>query len=256
VINERLGVETLLGLTASAPESTIKDVASRLNVSSKDGIIRGKLLPTNLKLSVSRGESRRRGKEGDLVALLRSEPFVDYSSIIVYCTRRDTCEKLATIIRTQFQDRDVKINKTNKSGKRSRATSLVAEPYHAGMSAYKRKTVQMQFMSGKLRIVIATVAFGMGIDKADIRAVIHYNMPASYESYVQEIGRAGRDGLTARCHLFLDSEGQDLSELKRHIYSNSIDRHIIRKLLQVQIISRMLVNSLFRLPCKIIVSCI
>ena len=111
VINERLGVETLLGLTASAPESTIKDVAGRLNVSSKDGIIRGKLLPTNLKLSVSRGESRRRGKEGDLVALLRSDPFVDYSSIIVYCTRRDTCEKLATIIRTQFQDRDVKINK-------------------------------------------------------------------------------------------------------------------------------------------------
>ena len=111
VINERLGVETLLGLTASAPESTIKDVASRLNVSSKDGIIRGKLLPANLKLSVSRGESRRRGKEGDLVALLRSEPFVDYNSIIVYCTRRDTCEKLATIIRTQFQDRDVKINK-------------------------------------------------------------------------------------------------------------------------------------------------
>ena len=111
VINERLGVETLLGLTASAPESTIKDVACRLNVSSKDGIIRGKLLPTNLKLSVSRGESRRRGKEGDLVALLRSDPFVDYSSIIVYCTRRDTCEKLATLIRTQFQDRDVKINK-------------------------------------------------------------------------------------------------------------------------------------------------
>lgn len=113
VINERLGVKTLLGLTASAPESTIKDVAQKLSVCSRDGIIRGKLLPTNLKLSVSRGESRGKGKEGDLISLLSSIPFVDFCSIIVYCTRRDTCEKLATLIRTQFQDRDVKLNKVN-----------------------------------------------------------------------------------------------------------------------------------------------
>ena len=121
VINERLGVETILGLTASAPESTIKDVAQRLSVCLKDGIIRGKLLPPNLKLSVSRGESRGRGKEGDLIALLGSKPFNDFGSIIVYCTRRDTCEKLATIIRTQFQDRDIKLNKVS-------SRSVVSQP--------------------------------------------------------------------------------------------------------------------------------
>ena len=64
----------------------------------------------------------------------------------------------------------------------------------------------MDFMAGKLRIVVATVAFGMGLNKADVRAIIHYNMPKSFESFVQEIGRAGRDGKPAYCHVFIDKE--------------------------------------------------
>jgi ATP-dependent DNA helicase Q4 len=60
------------------------------------------------------------------------------------------------------------------------------------------------WITGKVRIVVATVAFGMGINKNDIRGIIHYNMPSAFENYVQEVGRAGRDGEKAHCHLFLD----------------------------------------------------
>ena len=81
-----------------------------------------------------------------------------------------------------------------------------AECYHAGLSAAQRRRVQKRFMTGQLRVVVATVAFGMGLDKPDVRAIIHYNMPRSFESYVQEIGRAGRDGLPSHCHVFLDPE--------------------------------------------------
>ena len=74
------------------------------------------------------------------------------------------------------------------------------------MEGPDRDKVQDDFMKGKVRIIVATVAFGMGINKADVRAVIHYNMPKNFESFVQEIGRAGRDGKQAFCHVFTDEE--------------------------------------------------
>lgn len=83
-------------------------------------------------------------------------------------------------------------------------SGLSATPYHAGMSAKARSRAQARFMAGRVRIVVATVAFGMGIDKPDIGSVIHYHMPKSLEDYIQQIGRGGRDGSEAYCHLFLD----------------------------------------------------
>lgn len=91
-------------------------------------------------------------------------------------------------------------------GSKRRKVEWSAECYHAGMQAYRRKKVQSDFMSGRLRIVVATVAFGMGLNKSDVRAIIHYNLPKSFESFVQEIGRAGRDGLPAYCHVFINNQ--------------------------------------------------
>jgi len=94
--------------------------------------------------------------------------------------------------------------KKAKPKKKKGGSGWNSECYHAGMSAVARKNIQEDFMSGRLRIVVATVAFGMGLDKSNIRGIVHFNMPKNIESYIQEIGRAGRDGQVAFCHLFLD----------------------------------------------------
>ncbi|KAF2368307.1 DNA helicase ATP-dependent RecQ type [Trinorchestia longiramus] len=227
VLRDHLGVRTILGLTATARHETTLSIASHLKVEDLDsGVIRGSSVPPNLLLSVSRDANRNEA----LIQLLQGDRFANCESIIVYCTRRDECERVATLLRSQLlttQKIDVKSNL-----KRNRGISLDAEAYHAGLSASRRRQIQNKFMSGKVRIVVATVAFGMGIDKADVRAIIHYNMPKNLESYVQEIGRAGRDGLVSQCHLFLDClDGRDVQELKRFIFVNSVDRVTVRKLL-------------------------
>lgn len=213
------------------------------------GVISDIPLPDNLLLTISNDEQR----DFALVRLLKTDRFVEFSSIIIYCSRRDECERVAKYLRTHFQVSRSRSNRARRkyknqffiqesiaqeleqlkaTGKRKRKLKTTIEPYHAGLGASRRRTIQNDFMRGDLKIVVATIAFGMGINKADIRAVIHYNMPMNFESYVQEVGRAGRDGEPAHCHLFLDPKGIDKLELRRHIYANSIDRHVIRKLLR------------------------
>ncbi|KAM3596914.1 uncharacterized protein V6R79_022830 [Siganus canaliculatus] len=244
VLRERLGVRCLLGLTATATLSTALDIAQHLDITDQDGIaVRSAAVPPNLHLSVSMD----REKDQALVSLLKGDRFGCLDSVIVYCTRREETVRVAALLRTCLQgvlvkeNKDVSSQTQNSAGQRKKELARKkirkplkwqAETYHAGLSASERRRVQNNFMCGELRIVVATVAFGMGLDKSDVRGIIHYNMPKSFESYVQEIGRAGRDGEPAHCHLFLDPEGGDLHELRRHIYADTVDYYTVKKLVQ------------------------
>lgn len=222
VLREKLRVKTILALTATATKSTAESIVDHIGIpDGMAGVISDVPLPNNLLLTVSKDDNR----DNALIKLLLSERYKECDSIIIYCTRREECARIAGFLRVSLQQN------TQQSGKTSKV-SCIAEAYHAGLSAYRRKIVQKAFMNGEIKIVVATVAFGMGINKSDIRSVIHYNMPGTFEGYVQEVGRAGRDGLSAQCHLFLNpGENSDKWELRRHIYANSVDRHTIRRLL-------------------------
>uniref|UniRef100_A0A8C1N6C1 DNA 3'-5' helicase n=1 Tax=Cyprinus carpio TaxID=7962 RepID=A0A8C1N6C1_CYPCA len=246
VLRDRLGVRCLLGLTATATLSTALDIGRHLDISDQDGIaVRSAAVPHNLQLSVSMDKD----KEQALVSLLKGERFGALESVIVYCTRREETSRIAALLRTCLQgvmlresskpapedEEDNPVGKKKKALARKKIRKplkWIAEAYHAGMSASERRRVQNNFMCGELRVVVATVAFGMGLDKSDVRGIVHYNMPKSFESYVQEIGRAGRDGHPAHCHLFLDPEGADLHELRRHIYADTVDFYTVKKLVQ------------------------
>ncbi|XP_070078716.1 ATP-dependent DNA helicase Q4 isoform X2 [Equus przewalskii] len=221
VLRERMGVHCFLGLTATATRSTARDVAWHLGVA-EEAVLRGPVtIPANLHLSVSMD----RDPDQALVTLLQSERFRALDSVIVYCNRREDTERVAALLRTCLRE-------AWAPGPGGRAPEAVAEAYHAGMCSRERRRVQRAFMEGQLRVVVATVAFGMGLDRPDVRAVLHLGLPPSFESYVQAVGRAGRDGQPAHCHLFLQAQGEDLRELRRHVHAKTTDFCAVKKLVQ------------------------
>ena len=172
---------TKIALTASATEVVRKDLVEKLELSSPKIFLNG-VYRENLKFHVHRADA----KEEAFVNCFNE----NNGPTIVYTNSRKSCNHLAEVLA--------------KLGKE-------AVIYHAGLSKEVRLIAQDKFLKGEVDIIVATSAFGMGIDKPDIRRVIHYGVPASLEAYYQEVGRAGRDGNLSKVILLHDSEDEKLA---------------------------------------------
>jgi ATP-dependent DNA helicase RecQ len=183
-LKDRYAGVPVLALTATATREVQRDIAEQLGMESPV-VVRGTFFRPNLRIHAYKkgeggdGQGRKgiRGRDA-LLKLVRARP---KESGIVYCLSRKSVEATAELLR------DVGVR---------------AQPYHAGLEPETRTKVQDAFQAGAIDVVVATVAFGMGIDKPDIRFVVHRDMPRSVEAYYQEIGRAGRDGEESDCVLF------------------------------------------------------
>ena len=188
---ESLGRPAILGMTATATPATEREVATALG--REPEVVRTSVVRPNLRYDVELVD----GEDGRLRVLVARLRELAGAPAIVYARSRRTCESLARTLRVHDLD---------------------AIHYHAGLTAEERTTAQDAFIEGRVPTVVATTAFGMGIDKPDIRLVALYNYPESLESYVQMIGRAGRDG-RASSTLLLASRA-DAQQLRRFARSD------------------------------------
>jgi ATP-dependent DNA helicase RecQ len=187
----QLRIPRVLALTATATPVVAREIRKHFHIAAADHIQLSFHRPNlDLRVTPCAADARK-------LLLLEKLKAVD-GSAIVYVTRQETAEEVATYLA--------------KSGFSARA-------YHAGLPDDCRADTQGAFMAGDIRIIVATIAFGMGIDKPDIRAVIHYNLPKSLENHTQEIGRAGRDGKPAVCEMLACAD--DLTVLENFVHADT-----------------------------------
>ncbi|HEX3315783.1 MAG TPA: ATP-dependent DNA helicase RecQ, partial [Gemmataceae bacterium] len=200
----RLKVGRVLGLTATATPPVAEQIAEAFAIAADDVVRTGFYRP-NLNIAVSPAPEPEFQRSELLLARIRKRA---PGPTIVYVTLQRTAETVAAEL--------------CRNG-------LSAEAYHAGLDAEKRHAIQDRFMASSASIVVATIAFGMGIDKSNIRHVYHFNLPKSLENYAQEIGRAGRDGQPSTCEMLASSA--DRVALENFTYGDTPTSESVESLL-------------------------
>ena len=203
IINE-IGKAPLIALTATATPKVQHDIQKNLGMVDAQ-VFKSSFNRPNLYYEV---RAKTANIDRDIIKFIKNNP---EKSGIVYCLSRKRVEELAEILQ---------------------ANGINARPYHAGMDSLTRTKNQDDFLMEKVEVIVATIAFGMGIDKPDVRFVIHYDIPKSLEGYYQETGRAGRDGGEGQCITFYTNK--DLQKLEKFMQGKPVAEQEIGKQLLLE----------------------